>query len=82
MTERAAATPIALPDPITPRGCVAQEISDPRATSGRSRPTSRPTEDERMLKKAKSKAGLILASSAELYREITLSALSLVSARR
>jgi hypothetical protein len=35
-----------------------------------------------MLKKARSKAGLILASSAELYREITVSAFSLVSARR
>ncbi len=45
-------------------------------------PTSQTSEDTTMLKKAKSKAGLILASSAELYREITVSALSLVSARR
>ena len=31
-----------------------------------------------VLKKAKNRAGLIVASSVELYREMTLSALSLV----
>lgn len=35
-----------------------------------------------MIQKAKSKATLILVSSAELYREIALSALSLVPGRR
>lgn len=35
-----------------------------------------------MFQKAKSRAALILASSAELYREIALSALSLVPGRR
>ena len=37
-----------------------------------------PAEDPGMLKKAKSRAGALLSSSAELYREMTLSALRLV----
>lgn len=53
-----------------------------RATQPVLAPTSQTSEDITMLKKAKSKAGLIFASSAELYREITISAFSLVSARR
>ncbi len=69
--------------PRTPRGERNLEKSSPRgATRPRLAPTSLSSEDTTMLKKAKSKAGLILASSAELYREITVSALSLVSARR
>jgi hypothetical protein len=45
-------------------------------------PTSPPKEETPVIHKAKSKAALILASSAELYRELALSALSLVPGRR
>jgi hypothetical protein len=79
-------TPIDRTDPIpnqdTPGGSDSQKIFDRSATPVWLAPTSITSEEETMLKKAKSKAGLILASSAELYREITISALSLVSARR
>ena len=66
----------------SPWGSFSRESSTDRATSVGLAPTSFPSEDPTMLKKAKSKAGLILASSAELYREMTASAFSLISARR
>jgi hypothetical protein len=49
-----------------------------RDTERRVEATTHPEEDPGMLKKAKHRAGAILSGSAELYRELALSALRLV----
>lgn len=61
------------------RGDEAEVSTERRDTPSALAPT--PDWENRMLKKAKNKAAEILITSADLYREMTLSALRLVGRR-